>query len=354
MARLSLSGVGKSFGGQPALSDVSLDVPDGSFIAVLGPSGCGKTTMLRLVAGFETVTTGEIRLGDRIVSSASIHTPPEKRRTGIVFQSYALWPHMDVAANVAYALKVQGVPQAEREVRVRKALDLVGLSAFAARRPALLSGGQRQRVALARCLAMEPDIVLLDEPLANLDAHLRSAMEEEFAAFHRRTGATMVYITHDQAEAMALADRIAVMDRGRILQADTPRTLYREPVNEIVARFIGAGMVLPARVLGPAGKGLAEVEIRGVRARVRRAAGGRLEGSGAVCVRARDLALTQDAAALAGTVERVIYHGGSHLAEVALDGDPSLVLKVELGDPAPAARGDRVRIALTDGWLLPA
>jgi iron(III) transport system ATP-binding protein len=341
VAGLTIEGVSKLFGAQAALTEVSLDVPDGEFLALLGPSGCGKTTMLRLIAGFETASAGRISLGGRVVSGDGVHVPPEKRRTGIVFQSYALWPHMDVAENVAYALKVQGLGRAERDDKVRKALDLVGLSEFASRRPALLSGGQRQRVALARCLAMEPDIVLLDEPLANLDAHLRAAMEEEFAAFHRRTGTTMVYITHDQAEAMALADRIAVMDRGRILQAASPSALYREPVDETVARFIGAGMILPCEIVDGA------VMVLGHRAMVRGAA---MPGVTRLCVRAHDLALAADG--IPGRVERLVYRGGGYLVEVTVTG-LSAPLKVETAEPAPVSAGQQVSVTIRDGWLLP-
>jgi iron(III) transport system ATP-binding protein len=344
VAGLKFADVTKLFGTQAALNDVSLDVADGEFLALLGPSGCGKTTMLRLVAGFETVSAGAIRIGDRIVSGAGVHVPPEKRRTGIVFQSYALWPHMDVAGNVAYALKVQGLDRAERDERVKRALDLVGLADYATRRPALLSGGQRQRVALARCLAMEPDIVLLDEPLANLDAHLRASMEEEFAAFHRRTGTTMVYITHDQAEAMALADRIAVMDKGRILQAASPSTLYCEPADETVARFIGAGMVLPCEVAGGA------ATVLGRKAAIRRPPGAPPSGAGRLCVRAHDLAFA--ASGMPGRVERLVYRGGGYLAEVAVEGLDA-PLRVETPEPAPVAVGQSVCVAINDGWLLP-
>jgi len=203
VARLILEHVVKAFGEHRALDDVSLEVEDGELIAILGPSGCGKTTLLRQVAGFDTLDAGRILIGDAVMSSTSEHVPPERRRIGIVFQSYALWPHMTVAENVAYGLTVAGVREPERSRRVDAALELVDLGGFAQRRPAQLSGGQRQRVALARCLVTEPSLVLLDEPLANLDVHLRAAMENEFARFHARTGTTMVYITHDQREAMA-------------------------------------------------------------------------------------------------------------------------------------------------------
>ena len=237
MARLTLERLGKRYGDFAALTDVSLEVADGEFVAILGASGCGKTTLLRQVAGFDRPDAGRILIGDTVVSTPERQMPPEDRRIGIVFQSYALWPHMTVAENVAYGLTVAGVRDPERARRVRDALALVHLDGFAERRPALLSGGQRQRVALARCLVTEPALVLLDEPLANLDVQLRAAMEREFRDFHERTGTTMIYITHDQTEAMALADRIAVMDKGRVLQFATPSQLYREPADATVARI---------------------------------------------------------------------------------------------------------------------
>ena len=247
-----MRGVSKAFGDFHALKDVTLDVADGEFLAVLGPSGCGKTTLLRMVAGFEAGSAGTIAIGERPVFGPGENVPPEKRRVGIVFQNYALWPHMTVAQNVGFALKVAKVEKGEAKRRVDDALALVNLQGFGERYPANLSGGQRQRVALARCLVAAPSLVLFDEPLANLDVHLRAAMEDEFARFHERTGTTMVYITHDQAEAMALGDRIIVMDRGRIAQAGTPQQIYRAPANAFVADFIGTMNRLPAALEGNA------------------------------------------------------------------------------------------------------
>ncbi|MFD2845553.1 ABC transporter ATP-binding protein [Paracoccus cavernae] len=224
MTGLRLSNIGRSYGETKVLTGIDLEIAAGEFVAVLGPSGCGKTTLLRLVAGFDRPDEGTITLGDRLVAGGKVMVPPERRGIGIVFQNYALWPHMSVAENVGYALKVARLPGAEREARVARALGTVNLTAFAARRPADLSGGQRQRVALARCLAAGSDLVLLDEPLANLDVHLRATMEDEFRRFHRESGATLVYVTHDQSEAMAMADRIAVMDRGRLLQCASPES----------------------------------------------------------------------------------------------------------------------------------
>ncbi|GEC30552.1 hypothetical protein EFR01_07230 [Sinorhizobium fredii] len=223
MAQLILNHLTKDYGsGRPAVADVSLTLRRQAFLALLGPSGCGKTTVLRMIAGFEQPSDGSISYGERRLSDAERALPPEKRNMAMVFQSYALWPHMTVAENVGYPLKVRGVSGATWRKLVGEALSLVKLTEYAERRPAELSGGQRQRVALARCLVTQPDVVLLDEPLANLDQHLRKAMEETFRAFHERSGATMVYVTHDQAEAMALATDVAVMSEGRLLQVAPP------------------------------------------------------------------------------------------------------------------------------------
>ena len=239
MARLTMTNLSKDFGATRAVDAVSLTVEDGEFLAILGPSGCGKTTLLRLIAGFEAASGGEIAVGDKLLSGPGRHVPPEHRRMGIVFQSYALWPHMSVAGNIAYALKVRSVPAAERNRRVAAALATVGLSGFADRRPASLSGGQRQRVALARCLAMEPSLVLLDEPLSNLDARLRIRMRRDLKALHAKLGSTIVYVTHDQSEAMTLSTRIAIFNHGQLQQVAAPATVYDRPANAFVANFVG-------------------------------------------------------------------------------------------------------------------
>ena len=245
MAQLSLNHLSKSFGaGRPAVNDLSLTIRDGGFLALLGPSGCGKTTVLRMIAGFEQPTGGSIRLGERVLADDKSFIPPEARNMAMVFQSYALWPHMTVAENVGYPLKVRGISGDARSRKVREALASVRLEDYADRRPAALSGGQRQRVALARCLVTEPDVVLLDEPLANLDRHLRQEMEETFREFHRRSGATMVYVTHDQSEAMALATDVAIMSEGKLLQVGAPEAIYAEPEGRVVGSLIGQGAIL--------------------------------------------------------------------------------------------------------------
>lgn len=355
MARLTIRNLIKTFGTFTALDDVSLDVAEGEFLAVLGPSGCGKTTLLRTIAGFEAITGGEIAIGDAVVSTPTVEVPPNRRRIGIVFQNYALWPHMTVAENVAYPLKVTGVPAPERAVRVQKALDLVNLATMANRAPASLSGGQRQRVALARCLVAEPSLVLFDEPLANLDVHLRAAMEDEFRLFHERTGTTVVYITHDQAEAMALADRIAVMDHGRLMQLDTPQALYHEPANTMVASFISQGMMLPVRIETAEAGGRCRADVLGVPVTLRCRPGDGPRPSALVCVRAGDVAVvgTGDPG-FDGTVRRAIYQGGCARLEVAPDAAPEVLLHLEQPDPQSFAVGDRIRLGLTGGWVIPA
>ncbi len=354
MAGLTLANVTKTFGDFDAVKDVSIDVRDGEFLAVLGPSGCGKTTMLRLVAGFEKVTAGEIRIGAQPVSGTGFNVPPEKRRVGIVFQNYALWPHMTVAENIGYSLKVAGMDKATARQKVADALALVNLEGYGERRPANLSGGQRQRVALARCLVAAPSLVLFDEPLANLDVHLRAAMEDEFAAFHERTGTTIVYITHDQAEAMALADRIAVMDRGRLAQLATPRELFQEPANEMVASFISQGIVLPARVLAAAQVGHVRAQVLGQEVVVRCRPGERPRDGAKICVRASDIVpAAPGEAGFDGTVKRAVYKGGSARIEFAPVVSPELALHFDQPDPVPFEAGAAARLRIASGWLIP-
>jgi iron(III) transport system ATP-binding protein len=241
----------KSFGRVTAVRDISIEFQDGEMTSVLGPSGCGKTTTLNLIAGFIDPDGGSIRFGDRLIADPArgVAVPPDKRDLGMVFQSYALWPHLSVGENVAYGLKMRNVARAEREITARRALQRVRLENCIDRYPHELSGGQQQRVALARALAYSPQILLFDEPLSNLDAQLREEMRLELKEIHRSVGITAVYVTHDQAEAMALSDTIAVMGDGEILQVGSPRALYEEPVNVRVARFIGRANILDAVLL---------------------------------------------------------------------------------------------------------
>ncbi len=261
MAAISISGVHKTYedsgrekNRKAALLDVSLSIRDREFFTLLGPSGCGKTTLLRSIAGFFGIDSGSIAIGDRTVSDPSTGTlvPPEHRDLGMVFQSYAVWPHMTVAENVGYPLKIRKVAAARIGARVDSALRQVQLTGLAGRYPAQLSGGQQQRVALARSLVMEPAALLLDEPLSNLDARLRAEMRFELKELQQRLGLTIVYVTHDQEEALAMSDRIAVMSEGRLVQLGTPQEIHRQPASEFVARFLGRNSIITGPVNGPA------------------------------------------------------------------------------------------------------
>ena len=241
MSEVRIEHVFKRFGGVTAVNDFNLVVKDGEFVSILGPSGCGKTTTLRMIAGFERATEGEIYIGEQCVSSSikGSFAPPEKRDIGMVFQSYAVWPHMTVAENVGYPLKIQKVDKPERERRVQEMLELVHLGEYGKRYPNQLSGGQQQRVALARALVAEPGLLLLDEPLSNLDAKLRESMRFEILEIQKKTGITVVYVTHDQGEAMAMSDRVVVMSMGVVQQIGAPHEIYTQPANKMVADFIG-------------------------------------------------------------------------------------------------------------------
>jgi putative spermidine/putrescine transport system ATP-binding protein len=241
---VEIEGLAAGYEGARVLDLERLSIRKGEFLSILGPSGCGKTTLLNCVAGFVRPSAGRIVIDGSDVTDR----PPYRRGLGMVFQSYALFPHMTVAANVAYGLRVRKLGKAEREERVREALTLVGLEGYAERRPRQLSGGQQQRVALARALAIRPAVLLLDEPLSNLDAQLRREMRVELRAIQRRIGTTMVFVTHDQEEALALSDRIAVLNGGRIEQLGTPDEVYRRPATRFVAQFIGAANVLEGAV----------------------------------------------------------------------------------------------------------
>src|SRR6266849_2779031 len=242
--QISIRNLTKRFGATTALANVSLEVLPQELFFLLGPSGCGKTTLLRLIAGFYQPDGGELFLGDKSMNGV----PPHRRNTGMVFQNYALWPHLTVAENVAYGLEVRAVGAPEKQQRVAEALAIVQMEKYAERAPNQLSGGQQQRVALARALVIKPDVLLLDEPLSNLDAKLRLEMREEIRRIHDQTRITTIYVTHDQKEALSLADRIAVMREGAIEQLGDPRAIYRSPANRFVADFIGETNWLPAEV----------------------------------------------------------------------------------------------------------
>jgi iron(III) transport system ATP-binding protein len=235
MISVQFDGISKNFGANTVVDDLSLTVQPGELFFLLGPSGCGKTTCLRLVAGFYNPDGGALRFDDRVVNNV----PPHKRNTGMVFQNYALWPHLTVKGNVEYGLKVRKLARDERERRTAEALAMVRLEEYADRYPNQLSGGQQQRVALARALVIRPDVLLLDEPLSNLDAQLRLEMRREIKRLHEQTGVTAIYVTHDQNEALSIADRLAVMEVGKLRQIGSPREVYRAPQTRFVASFLG-------------------------------------------------------------------------------------------------------------------
>jgi iron(III) transport system ATP-binding protein len=337
-ASLSVRGLRKSFGRQTVLDGLELEVPAGSLTAVLGPSGCGKTTLLRLLAGFEHADGGEVRLGERLLCGPRAHIAPERRQIGFVPQEGALFPHLDVAANIGF-----GLPRrARRGGRVEELLELVGLQGLAQRLPHQLSGGQQQRVALARALAPEPGLVLLDEPFDALDAGLRAQVRAEVRAALARAGATALLVTHDQEEALSLADLVAVMRDGHIVQAADPRTLYSDPVDAEVARFLGEAVLIEGELAaGFADTSLGRLEVRGEEA------GG--AGSATVMLRPEQINCTPAPAGANGPSGRVIsteFYGHDAVAHIALDGAPELQITARaLGDRLPAA-GERVAVGV--------
>ncbi|MCE4610961.1 MAG: ABC transporter ATP-binding protein [Desulfurococcales archaeon] len=263
MASVRLEGIVKRFGSTVALRGVDLEIEDGESMVLLGPSGCGKTTTLRIVAGLEKPTMGRVYFNDRDVTNL----PPRDRNVSMVFQSYALWPHMKVYDNIAFPLKIRRVPENEVRKKVRWAAELMEIEGLLDRYPHQLSGGQRQRVAVARAIVVEPEVLLMDEPLSNLDAILRVKMRSEIKKLQRRLGVTMIYVTHDQVEAMVIGDRIAVMNDGMIMQVGSPNQIYREPANTFVATFIGSPQMnmmdgyLEGRVLYVANSRLDDVDL---------------------------------------------------------------------------------------------
>jgi putative spermidine/putrescine transport system ATP-binding protein len=339
MARLQLNGLTKTYGDFHAVAGVDLDIRQGELVVLLGPSGCGKTTTLRMIAGFIAPTAGEIRLGGKDIT----RRPPWKRNTGLVFQSYALFPHLSVADNVAFGLRMRKLPQAAIVAKLSEALRLVRLEGLADRLPRELSGGQQQRVALARALVIEPDILLLDEPLSNLDAKLRHEVRVEIRELQKKLGLTTVMVTHDQEEALTMADRLVVMSHGRVQQVGSQRDLYERPANAFVAGFVGRTNFLHGRVEAP---GLFRTQSgMAIRCDERAAALGRT-----LSLRPERLSLTADPVAGAdncfpGTVEFASYLGGILEYYVRLTPEDRLMVQApnKLADGAYAV-GDSIHL----------
>ncbi|MCA1246466.1 ABC transporter ATP-binding protein [Massilia sp. MS-15] len=346
MASVRLHGITKHYGDQPVIRDIELAIADGEFVVLVGPSGCGKSTLLRIVAGLEDADAGTVLIGGQPCNEVA----PARRGIAMVFQNHALYPHMTVAGNMGFALRLAGVPRAEIAQRVERAAAALQIGHLLGRRPAELSGGQRQRVAIGRAIVRKPEVFLFDEPLSNLDAALRGQARVELARLHRELGATMLYVTHDQVEAMALGQKIVVLNGGRVEQAGTPLELYERPVNRFVAGFLGAPRMnfLPGMLAGEEGA-TTHVRLPGgpvvqVAADATRAAPGAAVSLG---IRPEHLCIVADArtvdggATIAATVSLVEYLGEASIVHVQVDGVPEmLALKCRAGVawPEPGAR----------------
>ena len=361
MSNVVLEKVSRKFGDFTAVSGVDLAVREGEFVTLLGPSGCGKTTTLRMVAGLEQNTGGRISIGGRLVSDAErgLFVPAEHRALGMVFQSYAIWPHMTVFDNVAYPLRVRRMGRSDIRARVLEALKLVEMADYADRPAPALSGGQQQRVAIARALVFEPALLLLDEPLSNLDARLRAQMGSEFRALQKRLGITSLYVTHDQQEAMALSDRVVVMQAGRVLQIGAPEEIYQRPLSQAVASFFGLPNLLPATVVNCARLDDADfaLSVRGsgwegmCRAAEARAAGADV----LVMVRPENVRVAEGArqanGVLSGRVVQSSFHGARRSVTVKVNGS---LMHAEV--PAMTPLSEQVTLTIDEkaAWALSA
>ncbi len=338
MAGVTLRNLVKAYGELKAVDDVSLEIREGELVALLGPSGCGKTTTLRAVAGFVQPTSGSVHFGDRDVTGVPVH----KRNVGMVFQGYALFPHLNVEKNVEFGLKVRGWDKGKVQARVREMLEWVQLAALSERRPRELSGGQQQRVALARAMAIKPDVLLLDEPFSALDAKLRLQMRTEIRQLQREAGITSVFVTHDQDEAMAIADRIGVMNQGRLEQLGSAEDLYQRPGSRFVAGFIGKCNFIEGQVVHPgrfASRSGTELRFQGAHA----------GGSAALCFRPEHAAVGPGALphanSIDATVKAVTYLGPSTEYELVTGSGENLLVSAASNGGAVARQGDRVVVS---------
>jgi ABC-type Fe3+/spermidine/putrescine transport system ATPase subunit len=351
MAQLSVRKLVVNYGNVTAVDGISFEAQAGEFVSLLGPSGCGKTTTLRCIAGLESASAGEIRIADRVVAMDGREVPPEKRGVNMVFQSYAVWPHMSVFDNVAYGLRTHRCPAPEVAVRVAEALQMVGLSGFESRFGTDLSGGQQQRVAVARAIVMAPQLLLFDEPLSNLDAGLRERMRFELVTLQRKLGRTSIYVTHDQAEAMVMSDRIILMNGGRIVQQGSPRDLYERPVSRFAAEFVGNANLLEGTVIAQHQAGYRTIRVgEGIELRGRPA---RTDGHEAqdgrvlVCVRPENVQVVSGDPGgdnvFPARVARVSYLGAALNCELALG---TTVLRVDLPTRSGLSEGADIRIRI--------
>ncbi len=342
MPTVTLRSIRKSYGGTEVIKGIDLDVLDRELVVFVGPSGCGKSTLLRMIAGLEEITSGDLLIDGARVNDVG----PADRGLAMVFQSYALYPHMTVRDNMAFALRMAGVPRAERDRKVAEASRVLQLDSYLDRRPKDLSGGQRQRVAIGRAIVRQPKVFLFDEPLSNLDASLRGQMRIELARLHEELRATMIYVTHDQVEAMTMADKIVVLQAGRVEQVGSPLELYHHPANLFVAGFIGSPRMnlLPARVLGADAAGVAVELAAGARVVVP-ARGGAVSSGAAVTLGVRPETLRPDAeGALAGEVRLVERLGGLTLLHVTLAGGQDAIAQIEGSDGSQAHQAVRLAV----------
>jgi len=351
---ISIESVSKVYlGGNQALRDVSLDVAAGTFLVLLGPSGSGKTTLLRCLAGIERVSSGRIEIGGRAVADSRAHVPPDQRDLSMVFQDYALWPHLTAQDNVAFALRRRKLPRTRAREQAAAMLDRVGLATLGGRYPNELSGGEQQRVGLARALVADTGLILCDEPLSNLDADLRERMRLEISSLVREAGATTVYITHDQAEAFALADQVGILEKGQLVQLGTPEEIYTQPATPFVARFTGLSGELPVQVRAQAGDGLFEVAVAGPgQVRPFRARGGGLppgQATALLMIRPTGIQLCPSHTGeqhLAGIVADVAFRGRGYEHAIDMAGHGRLT-NVFAG--SRARRGETVGLRLDPG-----
>ncbi|APO79085.1 sn-glycerol-3-phosphate ABC transporter ATP-binding protein UgpC 4 (plasmid) [Rhizobium etli 8C-3] len=343
MADIDIRAVHKSYGKIQTLHGVDLSFASGEFVVILGPSGCGKSTLLRMIAGLEEITAGEIAINGRIVNRLE----PRERGCAMVFQNYALYPHMTVAQNIGYALKVAGVSKAERQTRIEETAKIVGLCEYLARKPAALSGGQRQRVAMARAIVREPQVFLFDEPLSNLDAKLRVSMRAEIRKLHQRLSATSIFVTHDQIEAMTLADKLVVMNKGHVEQVGRPLDIYHRPASIFVASFIGspAMNLVNTRVEVET----ASVRVGGVQVPIDPALAASLRGRDVtIGIRPEQCAVSLDGSGVRATIDFVEELGSGRVAHAEIDGEPFAAV---IGDHMSLRPGDRVGLELPPSHL---
>ena len=312
MSTVSIKNVTKVYDDETVIDTFNAEIKDGEFITLLGPSGCGKTTLLRMIAGFRKPSTGSIAIDGKIVSDDTTFVPPEKRGIGMVFQTYAVWPHMNVFDNVAYPLKIQKLKKDEIKKRVGAILEIVHLSQYEKRMPSQLSGGQQQRVALGRALVAEPKLLLLDEPLSNLDAKLRESMRFEIKDIQKKLGITVVYVTHDQVEAMTMSDRVFLINNGVVQQVGSPLEIYRNPVNQFVANFVGKANFLKGTASGGC------ISIAGTNQSVPYS--GKLSGKVVLTLRPENVKIVPSGGELTGTIQNMYYLGNENDCRVDLGG----------------------------------